>query len=1133
MEQTTFTATNSRVGIQGSIGNYGVINFNNVGADPEDTRRNILKKLYQSLEKNQKDLHPHRVPGTCEWFTSHPQYLDWKARETSAMLWVSADPGCGKSVLAKYLIDSIFLPTTTTCYFFFKDGFEGQGSATTALCCMLFQLFRAKPGLLSDAVVEHLEIAGKGFTDSFSELWETLLLVAQNQEAGEIVCVLDAIDECKDKSQLIRELHKLYRTETAFNLKFLVTSRPYREIRQGFQCLKFPGSAFLHINGEDEMDKISKEIDVFTEAKVNDIGDKIKLTDSERTFLLERFKHTPNRTYLWVHLTLDSIEHDIEVNVEITKRRMVEVTSELHLPRTLDEAYEGILSRSSNPEQAKRLLQIVVAAARPLTLDEMCMALTLNDGHHSYKDLDLIPEGRFRDDIRDLCGLFVTVLDSRIYLFHHTAKEFLVQKNLAADPEPSGSDLKWKHSIQLQESHRVLVDICIQNLLFTDLETHYLGKAVLIPEYLPGKIFLEYSATHWMTHLHGSQIEQEKTDLILKLCDTTTRRCLTWFRIYWANMVLYTTPTSGAFANINTDFPEDITTLMVASYFGLANVVKLILESDDSIDINSKDTKHERSALSWASGNGIAVVIRTLLKEPHRDDSWFPSKSEIHGDSMDNHQESNDNYTPLLRTIQEGHEAVVQLLLDKGAETEIKDKSGHTPLWRAADCGCEAVVNILVDRGANMEARDQRTNMTPLLKAAQNGHDKVVHLLVEKGAKIEAHDRSFRTPLLWAAQEGHEAVVRVLIAKGADKKAKDNISRYTPALWAMHNEHKAVFELLTDSNGHEPLLWAARNGYTAEVQRLVDNGADLEAKEDKNDRTALALATMNQYKSVIKILLDKGADTNTRDKSGRTLLSWTAEKGYEAIVRLLVDGGADIEGRDSDIYSYTPLLWAAQEGRESIVRFLLDRGANIEAKDGKQGRTALVWTAIYERGAMTQLLLDSGADIEAQDNSGLTSLFYASERGYESVVQPLLDKDANIEVKDKLGRSMLSRAATKGHEKVIRMLVDKGANIEERDNGNVNFGFTPLLWAAQEGRESVIRVLVDMGADIEVKDRRNRLTPLSWASRNGHEGIVRLLLDKGANIETKDKNGDTPLRLATGRGHQAVAQLLIDRGAQT
>ncbi|KAF3289764.1 hypothetical protein TWF970_003523 [Orbilia oligospora] len=495
MEQTTFTATNSRVGIQGSIGNYGVINFNNVGADPEDTKRNILKKLYQSLEKNQKDLHPHRVPGTCEWFTSHPQYLNWKARESSAMLWVSADPGCGKSVLAKYLIDSIFLPTTTTCYFFFKDGFEGQGSATTALCCMLFQLFRAKPGLLSDAVVEHLEIAGKGFTDSFSELWETLLLVAQNEEAGKIVCILDAIDECKDKSQLIRELYKLYRTETAFNLKFLVTSRPYREIRQGFHSLKVSGSAFLHINGEDEMDKISKEIDVFTEAKVNDIGDKIKLTDSERTFLLERFKRTPNRTYLWVHLTLDSIEHDIEVNVEITKRRMVEVTSELHLPRTLDEAYEGILSRSSNPEQAKRLLQIVVAAARPLTLDEMCMALTLNDDHHSYKDLDLTPERRFRDDIRDLCGLFVTVLDSKIYLFHHTAKEFLVQKNLAADPEPAEGDLKWKHSIQLQESHRVLVDICIQNLLFTDLETHYLGKAVLIPEYLPGKIFLEYSAT--------------------------------------------------------------------------------------------------------------------------------------------------------------------------------------------------------------------------------------------------------------------------------------------------------------------------------------------------------------------------------------------------------------------------------------------------------------------------------------------------------------------------------------------------------------------------------------------------------------------------------------------------------------
>jgi len=42
------------------------------------------------------------------------------------MLWVSADPGCGKSVFAKYLVDSILTITESRiiCYFFFKDDFE-------------------------------------------------------------------------------------------------------------------------------------------------------------------------------------------------------------------------------------------------------------------------------------------------------------------------------------------------------------------------------------------------------------------------------------------------------------------------------------------------------------------------------------------------------------------------------------------------------------------------------------------------------------------------------------------------------------------------------------------------------------------------------------------------------------------------------------------------------------------------------------------------------------------------------------------------------------------------------------------------------------------------------------------------
>ncbi|RKK27473.1 hypothetical protein BFJ66_g15428 [Fusarium oxysporum f. sp. cepae] len=119
--------------------------------------------------------------------------------------------------------------------------------------------------------------------------------------------------------------------------------------------------------------------------------------------------------------------------MSIDKTKIREATSSL--PRTVDDAYERILAKSSNPEEAKKLLHIIIAAARPLTLAEMDLALALRQSHRSYRDVDDRPQERFGRYIRDLCGLFVTITDSKIYLLYQTAKEFLVPKD---DPDPRG-----------------------------------------------------------------------------------------------------------------------------------------------------------------------------------------------------------------------------------------------------------------------------------------------------------------------------------------------------------------------------------------------------------------------------------------------------------------------------------------------------------------------------------------------------------------------------------------------------------------------------------------------------------------------------------------------------------------------
>ncbi|GKT43129.1 vegetative incompatibility protein HET-E-1 [Colletotrichum spaethianum] len=363
------------------------------------------------------------------------------------MLWVSADPGCGKSVLAKHFVDNE-LPTTadrTTCYFFFKDDFEDQRSAKGALRCILHQLLLRKEKLFSEHVLKVFEANGDHLLGSISELWDLLVNISQDSMAGEIVCILDAFDECdeRERAELTRMLCEFYRRQSKdCKLKLCLTCRPYDQIRRGFERIDVANFSIVHLSGdsEEEVEKIAQEIRFVVETETIRLGKAMNLRPNEEDLIRQQLLHVPNRTYLWVYLTLDLLWRDLYID----KNRILAATSEL--PQTINEAYDRILSKSSNEERARRLLQIIVVATRPLSLKEMGVALSIQDHHQSYKDLDLE-----RDDVassryvRNLCGLFVTVIDSKVFLLHQTAREFLIQGHQPPLKGPNTS-LKWNES---------------------------------------------------------------------------------------------------------------------------------------------------------------------------------------------------------------------------------------------------------------------------------------------------------------------------------------------------------------------------------------------------------------------------------------------------------------------------------------------------------------------------------------------------------------------------------------------------------------------------------------------------------------------------------------------------------------
>ncbi|KAK1724921.1 uncharacterized protein BDZ83DRAFT_719521 [Colletotrichum acutatum] len=391
-------------------------------------RTKLLNRLYTCLYRDRKDINPERAPGTCEWFTEHEYFRDWIVASESRMLWVSADPGAGKSVLARYLVDDVCpsTPDRTTSYFFFKDGFDDQRSASTAMCAVLRQILEQNSELMEESTVAKFEADGNHLLNSFSRLFDVLLEAAMKVET-EVTCLFDAPDECNgdDCRQVTSTLAKFYKNPPDHSrLKFIITSRLYTRIQRSLQPLK-TSLPTIHLRGDDESntERISGEIGIVIRHRLQGIA-QIQLLEAKEVNLLEESLLTwQHRTYLWVKLAIDFIESRLESptqeNVEIIFNSV---------PEKLDGLYEKILEQSANKERARKAFHIILGAYRPLSLSEISGALCV-ESHHQYTSQTCQePIKKFPSYLREICGLFVTIVDGNVYLLHETAREFLAYR---------------------------------------------------------------------------------------------------------------------------------------------------------------------------------------------------------------------------------------------------------------------------------------------------------------------------------------------------------------------------------------------------------------------------------------------------------------------------------------------------------------------------------------------------------------------------------------------------------------------------------------------------------------------------------------------------------------------------------
>jgi ankyrin repeat protein len=309
---------------------------------------------------------------------------------------------------------------------------------------------------------------------------------------------------------------------------------------------------------------------------------------------------------------------------------------------------------------------------------------------------------------------------------------------------------------------------------------------------------------------------------------------------------------------------------------------------------------------------------------------------------------------------------IIQLLIDNGANVNVKDNEGNIPLNLAYIKGYKEGVECLLDGGANVNTLlhlasydgnlemiellfkpklfkskynidvniKNNTGLTSLYVASLQGHQEVVALLLANRADLSIADESGNTPIHVASSEGKLEVVKVFV----------------------NSKGKFVVNIKNSLSGKSPIHYASCNGHPEVAAFLLANGAD-PIVVDNFGNTPLHVASLRGDIETIKLLLkpEYNVDVNKKNNGGDTPLYWASDNGHPEVVALLLANGADPRVVDND--GNTPLHIAFSAGDIETIKLLLKSEYNV--------------------------------DVNKKNNDGITPLYIAFHNGHEEILNLL------------------------------------------------------------------------------------------------------------------------------------------------
>ncbi|KAF4465990.1 ankyrin repeat [Fusarium albosuccineum] len=932
------------------------------------------QECMQALFLRAGDYENHRaqldspVDGTCFWISQHPKFTNFRDSKNPSLLWITGNPGCGKSVLARFLADRFGSVVEAgengalapiVCSFFFKDGQDRRTQSQSAVSALLHQLFTARP-ILSQFGRAEYAAKGNDFTQSPETVWQIMCEACSRVPQREVICIVDALDECSEHSRnrFIRMVLSTFLVpdakKTAGSLKVLVTSRPWPEIEA-----KFGPNSTIRLRGEDETRALAHDIGIVVERRVQDLECNGILTTETGRIVKKILSEKADGTFLWISLALESI-------ISLRSRTLSAVEQKLAgIPKDLDALYAHALPESDDEtevENSRRLLSIMLAATRMLSLDEIGICLSLDSTTKELCHMEREPD--LNHTVKSLGGFFIRIAQSKVSLVHQTAREYLLRDDNVVIGK------SWKHSISLIESNLTLAHKCVQFLVLPDW-AHYVEELTnerslgMYAERLLNALkvgergFYKYAARNWFKHIKASSnnddlLPEELRGAIHTLCDQSK----TTFAIWWSCYAGSDFWGKGYSGKYHLHYAVDQGDLVVLREILRANSLPITAESSFGCDLLTTATKQNRHE-----------VLHWIL-------STFASRSL-------------DTGPALITAIRNGNKSSVEGIIEKGNPDINRRYSGETPLEIAVRVGEMGILQLLLDRGANP------CDEGALKEAAHPLCEAIMCFLVRKIQSVQCNDPNQSTDFLQRAlemaltQNMAVEVVNLVINQGLGLSSRFSLP----------------FQLAN----------AARKGDVYDVMRLVGDGPC--------DHRGIALILGSYHPEILDVLL--GTQNYDRNQI------WTAfrylDSGMAGFYRKLLSSRTDA----GYTAQRSPLLATNRSMREEdkCLQLFLRSLTGLEIKFPNNAITHLLCcvsgmdeSRLRTSKARLRKALNDMTQETAASFFTLASLFGAAEVIYDT--SPQFD----VNLKDRHGMTPLMAAVLARSNKLVYYLLELGAN---------------------------------------------------------------------------------------------------------